>query len=95
MLKTDDGRTTDKTRRKGGRRAPASLDPVEVVRSGEGSLRESLSPLDLSQLLDIVAEYGMDPGKLVMKWKDRDRVINRIVEASRARAKKGDAFRSE
>ncbi|WP_162527293.1 hypothetical protein [Sphingomonas solaris] len=47
------------------------------------------------QLLDIVAEFGMDPGKLVMKWKDRDRVADRIVETAIARATKGDAFRSE
>jgi len=48
----------------------------------------------LEQLKDIVADYGMDPGKLVMKWKSSDKVIDRIVEISLARAQKGDAFRS-
>lgn len=81
--------------RKGGRRAPARIDPVAVAQSGEETLREALRPLDLGQLLDVVAEYGMDPGKLVMKWKDSDRVIDRIVEVSLSRATKGDAFRSE
>ncbi|EPX78861.1 hypothetical protein Salmuc_04444 [Salipiger mucosus DSM 16094] len=55
-------------------------------------MRSKLEPLTLEQLKDIVAEYGMDPGKLVMKWKTADRVIDRIVEYSVARAKKGKAF---
>ena len=81
-------------RRKGGRRTPAVLDPVELARQGEDVLRSSLAALDLERLLDIVAQYGMDPGKLVMKWRKPDRVIDRIVEISLARATKGDAFRS-
>ena len=80
--------------RKGGRRAAAVLDPIELARSGPDPLRKELAPLELSQLLDIVAEYGMDPGKLVMKWKDPDRVVDRIVETAIARATKGDAFRN-
>lgn len=82
-------------KRKGGRRAPAVLDPVEIGKQGEDELRLGLNALDLEQLLDIVAEYGMDPGKLVMKWKDRERVIDRIVEVALARATKGDAFRKD
>lgn len=81
--------------RKGGRRTQALIDPVAVALSGPEELQNALSRLDLGQLLDIVAEYGMDPGKLVMKWKDRDRVVDRIVEVSISRATKGDAFRSE
>ncbi len=37
----------------------------------------------------------MDPGKLVMKWKDNVRVIDRIVELSLTRSTKGDAFRAD
>jgi hypothetical protein len=37
----------------------------------------------------------MDPGKLVMKWKGADRVVDRIVELAVARSKKGDAFRAD
>ena len=37
--------------------------------------------------------YGMDPGKLVMKWKDADRVRAHIVDTTMQRARKGDAFR--
>ncbi len=75
------------------RRKPALLNPIEVVQEGESSLRARLSPLTLDDLRDIVAEYGMDPGKLVMKWKTPERVIDRIVEVSLARSRKGDAFR--
>jgi hypothetical protein len=83
------------TKQKGGRRTPAVLDPVELARQGEGSLRVQLNMLNLDQLRDIVAQYGMDPGKLVMKWKDIDRVKDRIVELALARATKGDAFRDD
>ena len=84
-----------KPRRKGGRRTPAVLDPVQLARQGEHVLRSRLATLNLEPLLDIVAQYGMDPGKLVMKWRKPDRVIDRIVEISLARATKGDAFRGD
>lgn len=77
------------------RRPAAVLDPIALVREGEAALRSRLAALSLDQLRDIVADYGMDPGKLVMKWKDADRVADRIVEMSLTRAQKGDAFRSE
>ncbi len=81
------------TKRGRNRRAPAALDPVQVVRDGESALRTALENLSLEQLRDIVAEYGMDPGRLVMKWTAPTRVIGRIVEMSIARAHKGNAFR--
>jgi hypothetical protein len=34
----------------------------------------------------------MDQGKLVMKWKTRERIIDRIIEFSMSRAVKGDVF---
>ncbi|MBX7131544.1 MAG: hypothetical protein K1X67_02585 [Fimbriimonadaceae bacterium] len=75
------------------RRAPAALDPVPIVRGDESALRRALEKLSLEQLRDIIAEYGMDPGRLVMKWNTPERVIDRIVEVSIARAHKGNAFR--
>ena len=77
------------------RRPAAVLDPVVVVGDGEDALRSQLSALSLDQLRDVVAEYGMDQGKLVMKWKDPARVTDRIVEIALARAQKGHAFRSD
>lgn len=75
------------------RRAPAALDPIQIARDGEQALRAALEKLSLNQLRDIVAEYGMDPGRLVMKWNTPERVIDRIVEISITRAHKGSAFR--
>ena len=77
------------------RRSSPILDPIEVARQGEGTLREQLKPLSVEQLKDIVAAFGMDPGKLVMKWKTGDRIIDRIVEVSLSRAQKGNAFRAQ
>lgn len=76
----------------GGRRAPAVVDPIELARSGEQALRDQLKELNLEQLKDVVADFGMDQGKLVMKWKTRERIIDRIIEFAMARAVKGDVF---
>jgi len=78
--------------RRGNRRAPAVFDPVALAREGEDVLRARLGELSVEQLKDIVADYGMDAAKLVMKWKSPDRIIDRIVDVSIGRAKKGDAF---
>ena len=84
----------DRTMKKrGGRRAPAVLDPVALYSDSEEILREKLGVLDIELLRDIVAECGMDPGKLVMKWKTTQRVIDHIVETAANRARKGEAFR--
>lgn len=88
-------RVNTETKRKGGRRTPAVFDPVELARQGEDILRAQLAVLTLEQLRDIVAQYRMDPGRLVMKWKDTNRIANRVVELAMARATKGDAFRSD
>ena len=77
---------------RGNRRTPAVFDPVAIARSGSDILRARLAELDIEQLKDIVAEYGMDTAKLVMKWKSSERIIDRIVEVSVSRSKKGDAF---
>lgn len=76
------------------RRAPAVLDPVDLARQGETALRARLQELTLEQLKDIVADYGMDSGKLVLKWKTPERIINHIAEVSIGRAKKGEGFLS-
>ena len=76
-------------------RAAAILDPVGVLaEQGEDALRQALQPLPLDQLLDIVAEFAMDPSKLVMKWKSPERVIEHILDGAKRRSVKGDAFRA-
>lgn len=80
-------------KRPSNRRQKAEIDPVSLARVGEEVLRSALSKLDIEKLRDVVAEYGMDTGKIVMKWRTPDRIIDRIVEISRLRAQKGNAFR--
>ena len=80
-------------RRPKSRRSAAVLNPIEIATEGEEQLRKQLAALTLDQLKDVVADYGMDPGRLVMKWKSPERVAERIVELSMSRARKGDAFR--
>lgn len=79
-------------KRPSNRRPPAVIDPVALARNSESELREALAKLDIEQLRDVVADYGMDPGKLVMKWRDAGRIADRIVEVARGRAQKGSAF---
>ena len=76
------------------RRSPALLDPVRVVRAGESELRLRLGELSVEQLKDIVAEHTMDPDRLVMKWKKRERIVEQIIGMSVQRAAKGDVFRT-
>ena len=80
-------------KRSGNRRAPAVLDPIAVIEEGEDVLFKQLSNLTDKELKDIIADYGMDPSKLAMKWKNRDRLIDLIIYTSHRRASKGDAFR--
>lgn len=81
-------------RPRGARRTPGPWDPFAVyAEHGEAVLRERLEGLELEQLRNVVAEHGMDTDRLAMKWRDPDRVVNRIVERVVARAAKGDGFR--
>jgi hypothetical protein len=80
--------------KRGNRRALALVDPITEIEQGENHLRARLGALDLEQLRDVLAEYRMDPNKLVMKWKDRERVIDHIITTSVTRERKGDAFRA-
>jgi hypothetical protein len=79
---------------KSGRRAAAVVDPFEEFQKGELGLRNRLRDLDLERLRDVVAQYGMDPTKLAMKWKDKERLTDLIVNTVASRSRKGDAFRA-
>ncbi|WP_321471419.1 hypothetical protein [uncultured Paludibaculum sp.] len=76
------------------RRTAAALDPYAEFALGEESLVSKLRTLDIEALKDVVAQFGMDRSKLVMKWKTPDRIIDHIITTVRARAQQGDAFRS-
>lgn len=75
------------------KRQSACINPLDLIENGEEQLKDELRKLDIEQLRDIVCEYRMDPSKLVVKWKNKDKVINHIVEMVKNREKKGDAFR--
>jgi hypothetical protein len=78
-----------------GRRVPAKIDPFKILTdSGEQALMAQLAELDLEELRDIVAQFGMDPRRLVMKWRDAHRVREHIVATTAQRSRKGDAFRA-
>ncbi|EPO5341455.1 hypothetical protein ACUB1R_001588 [Klebsiella oxytoca] len=80
-------------RKKSVRRNKAIIDPIEIYRqSNKQNLEVELSKLDIEQLKDIVAEYGMDSQKLIMKWKQKEKIENKIVEITQSRAEKGTAF---
>jgi hypothetical protein len=70
------------------------VDPLTAIQSGQLHLQSQLAALDQEQLRDVMADYRMDPSKLAMKWKDRDRVIEHIVATAVERGQKGDAFRA-
>jgi hypothetical protein len=55
----------------------ARLDPFKILAdSGEEMLVSQLAELNLEHLRDVVAQFGMDPGRLVMKWKEPTCVRN-------------------
>jgi hypothetical protein len=81
--------------RRTGRRSPAKLDPFKILAdSGEQALMTQLAELDLEELRDIVAQFGMDPRRLAMKWKEARRVREHVVTTTAQRSRKGDAFRA-
>src|SRR5437868_2120868 len=59
-----DNQTPAAQKRPSNRRTAAVLDPVNLARQGEEVLRAALSRLNIEQLRDVIAEYGMDTGKL-------------------------------
>lgn len=82
------------TARASRRRAPAVVDPFEVLSaSGVTGLRERLAILSLEELRDIVAEYRVEPYTLAMRWKTQSRLIGLIVDTIEQRSRKGEAFR--
>ena len=84
-----------KTEKKGkNKREAAALDPIIIAEKDVKELKIKLEELDIEKLKDIVSEYRLDPSRLVMKWKDKDRIIEHIIKAALSRAEKGDVFRT-
>ncbi len=77
---------------RGGRRPPGPFNPYEVYAQGEDVLRKHLETCTIEQLKDIIAAQGMDHDRLALRWKNSQRLIERIVETVVARSRKGDVF---
>ena len=80
--------------RRSARRKPGLFDPMVVYRERPEGLSRRLGDLSLEELKDIIAEHGMDRTKLARKWKEKDRLIELILNAVKSRSQKGDAFRA-
>ena len=94
-LGTETSKRAVPPRKRSRTRPVAVVDPVAVLAEhGEEALRHTLKLLPIDKLLDIVAEFAMDPSKLVMKWKSPERIINHITDNAKRRSVKGDAFRT-
>jgi len=69
------------------------LDPFAVLRqSGEQGLQGALTSLDLMSLRAIVRAYRLDPARIAARWTAPERIIELIVEQTRARLNHGRAF---
>lgn len=74
------------------RRPPAKIDPFQLLEQGESELSEALSRLSVDELKDVISANGMDTAKLAMKWKDRERLEKHIIEATKRKSARGEAF---
>jgi hypothetical protein len=80
--------------RSSNRRQKAAIDPFAINRADPSQLRPALERLDIEQLKDIVSHYAMDPRRLALKWKTKERLVELIITVVEQRVRKGDAFRS-
>lgn len=86
----DSAQNTAKHKR---RRDPSLLNPIDMIMEDEDKCNQALHELSEKQLKDIIAEYRMDPSQRAMHWRNRERLIQLILDTARRRAAKGDAFR--
>lgn len=72
------------------------LNPIEIYReNGEHKLKEILNGLEIEDMKDIIRKYLPDPRGYVYKWKEKDKVIEYILERTPKLAEKGNVFFSD
>jgi DNA topoisomerase VI subunit B len=59
---------------------------------GELAVRQKLEQMELRELRTIVRKNVLDPSKLAEKWKNKERLINLIIERMVSRKEKGQVF---
>ena len=69
------------------------LNPQKVILEGESNLVDKLTSLEISDLKDIIKFYEMDNTNSSSRWKKKDRLINYIVDVTKSRVGRGNAFR--
>ena len=79
-------------KRKERRRQKPLLNPLDMVEDTH-ALDVRLHDFSVEQLKDIVSAYSMDPSGGAMQWRKPERLIALILEVSRRRLAKGNAFR--
>jgi hypothetical protein len=80
------------TTKKRNRRLPAKIDPFHLLEQGEDALSVALAELSIDELKDVISANGMDTSKLAMKWKDRERLEKHIIDATKRKSSRGEAF---
>jgi hypothetical protein len=64
----------------------------ELESRGEEEFRFWLRELDTDVLKLIVKSNGFDPGKKSLRWKDKDKFVDLVMEQSLAHLKRGSSF---
>lgn len=82
---------TEKPKKKS-KRNPAKINPIRLWEEGEEKLREEVAKLDVEELKDVIAEYGLDPKKSANRLKKREKLEELIFEGAKRTATRGDAF---
>lgn len=59
---------------------------------GEEALRAVLDPLELPVLRKVVSQHGLDPSKLAVKWRNKERLVQLIMDRVLGRSEKGKTF---
>lgn len=80
--------------RRRSKREPANIPDIFTIFSqgGEKALRAVLDRLELPVLRKVVSQHGLDPSKLAVKWRNKERLIQLIVERVLSRSEKGKTF---
>ncbi|NEQ27131.1 MAG: hypothetical protein F6K28_50615, partial [Microcoleus sp. SIO2G3] len=93
LLSSDSG-TLPQSNKRRSFRSPAIIDPFLIHKNqGNNELKQRLEELEVEQLKDIIAEYGLDSSRRALVWKKPERLVELIVKTVNSRARKGDVFR--
>ena len=69
------------------------FNPFEYLReNGENQLYEKLNKMDVSNLITIIKNYGLDPSRKSHKWRDKEKISNFILERVKNKSTQGDVF---